>query len=379
MKPVELTLCLIVKDEEKYVATCIESVKPVVDKILIADTGSSDRTISICKQYTDHVEQIDFLSGFSEARNHLLKQVKTEWVLFLDADEYFDACELEKLISFLTHVSSEVDALSVLRYNFFSSGAFYTSETIKLFRAHPDIYYSGVVVDSVRPSLQKKGSKIEKIPVLLNHFGHCRSVRIRNEKSHKYLNMMDEELLRNQNNFKVLGYKALILRTLGQLKEAKCWGEKALLAAPDEGHPHFVMGHIHRALDEHEKSIDAYSRAMELEGIHPTYLNSRGIAYLTKENFTEAENDFQLGQKLFPYHVHFTINLGLVYQARGNYKAAACCFEEVGRKHPAFLHAHFSGCSEIDPYSGYIYDTVFNFRGLSYHWAYCKAMTEGIL
>lgn len=379
MKQCDVTLCLIVKDEEQYVATCIESVRPLVSEILIADTGSKDNTVSICKQYTNLVEKIDFSGGFSQARNHLLKQVNTEWILFLDADEYFDSNEIKKLATILSDVAPDVDALSLLRYNFFPSGAFYISETIKIFRSHPEIYYTGVVIDSVKPSLLKKGKRIDQIPIILNHFGHCRPIQVREKKAHIYLTMIDEELTQNPENFKAIGYKALILRTIGKLQEAQLWSEKAFIAAPNKGHSFFVKGHIDRAFGRHSQAASAYTRALELDGMNAIYLNSRGIAYLTQGYFDEAEKDFYLGIELFPYHVHFIINLGLVEQARGNYSKASSRFEEVGQKYPAFLKTHFDGCSEVDPYSGYIYDTTFNFHGLSYHWSYCKAKAEGLL
>lgn len=377
MKQLDVTLCLIVKNEAKYISTCIESVRPLVDQIMIADTGSTDDTVVICRRYTDRVETIDFSMGFSNARNHLVRKVKTKWVLFLDADEYFDSVELKRLGDFISDASSEVDAFSLLRYNFFSSGAFYTSDSIKIFRSHPEILYSGIVVDSVKPSLMKRGGKIQQIPIILNHFGHCRPIQIRDQKSMKYLEMIDRDLAENPDNFKLLGYKALILRTLGRLDEARIWMEKALQTAPREGHPHFVKGHVERAFNRHEEAIAAYSRAIELEGMNPIYLNSRGIANLAKQSFDDAAHDFEEGQKLFPTHVHFTINLGLVDQARGDYRIAAKRFNEIGSKYPAFLKTHFEGCSEIDPYSGYIYDTVFNFRGLAYHLAFCEAKAAG--
>lgn len=376
MKKLSVTLCLIVKNEEQYVAKCIESVQPLVEDILIADTGSTDNTINICKQYANHVESIDFSNGFSAARNHLLKQVKTDWVLFLDADEYFDPSELSKFRKLILCTQSEIDAYSFLRYNFFSSGAFYTSDTIKLFRRDPQIFYTGIVVDSIKPSIIKKGGNIENAAIILNHFGHCRSIEVRNEKSLKYLEMMDRELVQNPDNHKVMGYKALILRTLGEFEEAQYWAEKALQNAPDKGHPYFVRGHVERAFNRHEQAIDSYNKAIEIDGTNPIYLNSRGIANLAQKNFEEAALDFQKGEKLFPYHVHFTINLGLVDQALGNYKEAAKRFEQVGNNYPGFLKTDFDACSSIDPYSGFIYDTVFNFRGLAYHLAFCKAMAN---
>ncbi len=379
MKQHDITLCLIVKDEEKFIKTCIESVRPLVREILIADTGSSDNTCSICRQYTDHVEAIDFKGGFSVARNHLLQQVKTCWVLFLDADEYFDNGELEKLSDLLENISKETQAFSCLRYNFFPSGAFYTSDTVKLFRSDPEIYYSGVVVDSIRPSILQKKGHIEQIPVILNHFGHCRSISVREQKAQKYLDMIDRELAECPGNYKVIGYKALILRTLGRLDEARDWGKKALFAAPGKGHPHFVWGHIERAFNNHEAAIEAYSRALAFDGENAIYLNSRGVANLTCQRLSAAKLDFKQGLKLFPYQVHFSINLGLIEQSLGNYAKAAGLFFEIGQKHPAFMQNHFAGCAEVDPHSGYSYDTIFNFRGLSYHWAYCEAKSKGLI
>ena len=300
-------------------------------------------------------------------------------MLFLDADEYFDSSELDRLEKILDEVSADVEALSLLRYNFFPSGAFYTSDTIKLFRSHPDIVYSGIVVDSVKPSLLKRGGKILQTPVILNHFGHCRPIQVRNKKAESYLAMIDEELNQNPKNFKAIGYKALILRTIGKLDKSRIWGEKALSLAPEVGHPYFVKGHIHRAFNEHEEAILAYTRALELDGMNPVYLNSRGVALLTNGSYIEATYDFELGQNLYPHHVHFTINLGLVDQALRNYEMATKRFTEIGTKYPAFLKTDFQGCLEIDPYSGYIFDTPFNFHGLSYHLSYCKSKLLGLI
>lgn len=379
MSKLDMTLCLIVKNEADYVETCIKSVLHLIDTILIADTGSIDTTVEICKKYTEHVERISFENGFSYARNHLVKQVKTKWILFLDADEYFDLKELDALKNFILNATDEIDAFSLLRYNFFSSGAFYTSETIKIFRAHPEIFYTGMVVDSVKPSLSKRGKKIVQLPVILNHFGHCRPIEVREKKALAYIDMIDQELTVNSNNFKILGYKALILRTLGRLNEARVWADRALQAAPEQGHPHFVYGHLERAFNRHEEAVKAYSKAIELEGVNPVYLNSRGIAYLAMNLFQKAADDFRCGIDLFPSHVHFTINLGLVDQARGDFMKAASRFRDVASRYPAFLKTDFSSCSQVDPFSGYIFDTVFDFRGLAYHLAFCEAKTSGLL
>lgn len=82
-----ITLSMIVKNEEALLADCLKSVKDFVDHIIIVDTGSTDSTIEIAKQYGAQVFHFDWCDDFSAARNFALKQVKTPWTLTLDADD----------------------------------------------------------------------------------------------------------------------------------------------------------------------------------------------------------------------------------------------------------------------------------------------------
>lgn len=379
MKKSNITLCLIVKNEEKFVSKCIESVLPLVSDIIIGDTGSTDRTMDICRQYTKNIEKIDFSKGFSFARNQLLNKVITEWVLFLDADECFDKIALEKLSQALSKVSNSVDAMSVLRYNFFASGAFYTSETIKIFRSFSEIYYEGIVVDNIKNSLKRRGNKIINLPVILNHFGHSRSLQNRNEKLTKYLLMINKELKNNPGNFVVSGYKALILRVLGEIQEGFLLAKKNLELFPDKAHSHFVIAHILRSMGQHDNSIIEYNKALELDNNNPVYINSRGVAHLTIGEYENAFKDFHLGMNLFPHYVHFQINLALVEESKGKYKKAYDLYKEIADKYPGFLFSESKGIFEVDPYSGYMFDTAYNFKGLSYHLSFCHAKNIGLI
>ena len=83
----KLTACMIVKNEESCLATCLDSIKGV-DELIIVDTGSSDNTVQIAKKYTDKVYE-DYLweDSFAKARNHALSKCTGDWVLSIDADE----------------------------------------------------------------------------------------------------------------------------------------------------------------------------------------------------------------------------------------------------------------------------------------------------
>lgn len=91
-----LSLVMIVKDEEAVIARCLESVKNIVDEIVIVDTGSTDATIEIAKKYGANLFETLWDDHFSNARNFALAKSKCDWNLVLDADEYImNDCKYE--------------------------------------------------------------------------------------------------------------------------------------------------------------------------------------------------------------------------------------------------------------------------------------------
>lgn len=82
-----LSVCMIVKNEEKLLAQCLDSVEGVADEIIIVDTGSTDRTVEIARKHTDKIFSHQWQDSFSEARNHSLSYATCDWILQIDADE----------------------------------------------------------------------------------------------------------------------------------------------------------------------------------------------------------------------------------------------------------------------------------------------------
>jgi glycosyltransferase involved in cell wall biosynthesis len=109
---VSITACLIVRNEERFLSECLRSLSAACEKIIILDTGSSDRTVDIASSFTSHLQHVRFNGDFSEVRNFALEQVRSDWVLFLDADEIGQVDQmatLPRLLASLQKTSLGID------------------------------------------------------------------------------------------------------------------------------------------------------------------------------------------------------------------------------------------------------------------------------
>ncbi len=97
---VTISLSMIVKNEENNIRRCLNSIRGIVDEIIIVDTGSTDNTKEICALYTDKVYDFEWIDDFSAARNYSYGLAAKDYILWLDADDFLlpeDRVKLKKL------------------------------------------------------------------------------------------------------------------------------------------------------------------------------------------------------------------------------------------------------------------------------------------
>lgn len=138
--PCLLSVCLIVKDEEAMLRSCLESVVDVVDEIVVYDTGSSDRTVEIARSMGARVFEGYWDGSFARARNAALEQARGEWILVIDADEKFLG-DPQALRTLLENQRSDVEAFLVAVENLHGTGNARSVHTgIRLFRRSAATY-----------------------------------------------------------------------------------------------------------------------------------------------------------------------------------------------------------------------------------------------
>ena len=83
---ITISLCMIVKNEEKVLARCLDSIYDLMDEIIIVDTGSTDQTREIAKKYTDKIYDFTWTGSFADARNFSFSKAECEYIYTADAD-----------------------------------------------------------------------------------------------------------------------------------------------------------------------------------------------------------------------------------------------------------------------------------------------------
>ena len=204
-------LSMIVKNGAATLRPCLESVRGTVEQIVIADTGCSDNTCAIAREFNADIISFPWENDFAKARNAALAPLKTDWVLILDADEELDrdaARNIPALLQapdvggYLTPIRNYVglrfsrgwDRISVPNDGRHprakDAPAYFTHENCRLFRRDPRIYFTGRVHELVENQILASGYKLDLADFCVHHFGQLADQPVRDAKALFYRDLL---------------------------------------------------------------------------------------------------------------------------------------------------------------------------------------------
>ena len=184
-----LSLVMMVKNEEDMILGCLENIEPLVDEIVIVDTGSTDRTKSIIQNFavrtTVPVKLLDYPweDNYSTPRNFGKRHATKEWILVMDADERFEFGDMNELFR-MTEMQADGFIFHVLNYiephlDHTKPPKCVSSENLRLFRNIPEFFYTGIIhetLDDASSALaRKRRAKIFRCRIPLHHHGYLKS------------------------------------------------------------------------------------------------------------------------------------------------------------------------------------------------------------
>lgn len=193
----KLSLAMIVKDEENCLNRCFDSVKDLVEEIVIVDTGSTDKTLEICRSYDAQVFSYSWNNNFADARNFGLDKVTGEWVLWLDADEEVAQENRDELNNNNT-LFDDFDALSVPLINFYGEQVDFDQVAQiaqpRLFRNHMGFRFENKIHEWLNISSAYEQNRVGFLDLKIYHYGYLNSQVEDKQKFTRNVNLLLKEL-----------------------------------------------------------------------------------------------------------------------------------------------------------------------------------------
>ncbi len=285
-----VTLSMIVKNEEKFLEGCLKSVSGVADEIVIADTGSTDKTLKIAEKYGAKVFHFDWINDFAAARNFALSKSSGDWILYLDADERLSedsAAEIKEALKLKDKYGARC---SVVSKNSFKKNK-QIFKYVRFFRNDPAIKFEGKVHEQIEPSLLKNNYEILDSKITIEHLGY---------------DISDEELhIKAERNLSLLKNEA---------------------ASNSTGYVLFQIGQTYLVLNKKEEAIPYFIQAIEDERLEVNHAAQANRILAANEfhngNLSSAENYILRALQLSPDQILNNFVAAQIYSAKQNFSYA---------------------------------------------------------
>jgi glycosyltransferase involved in cell wall biosynthesis len=255
---------MIVKNEEANLRTSLESVKDVVDEIVIVDTGSTDNTVKIAKEFGAKIFHFDWINDFSAARNFALKHSTGDWILYLDADERLEQRskgELKRILSRdgLNGVNCLINNVDEI------TGTPKFMKYVRLFNNSGGIKFTGKVHEQIENSLVQNNYSISNSKIEIVHTGYNLDKVGLRKKAERNLNPLIEEYSCNPSSYYA-----------------------------------FQLANTYKVLNDRKNEIKFHKIALQDPKLKSEY---KAVGYLTLADYSLRENNVNLALEY--------VNLGL--------------------------------------------------------------------
>lgn len=344
-----ISLCMIVKNEERVLDACLESAAKHFDQVIVVDTGSTDSTPEICRRHSVDLRFYPWTDSFSDARNQSMIGATGDWIMWIDADDTVPP-ETIRVIRHAVANASPDEIGFVVPVRFLEEQGHGTLvDHVKVFRNLPGLQWELRIHEQILPSLRRvaeaagiqDGGRITRLPAEVLHSGYDNSdegqarKRLRDEKllkldlkenpghpfvlfnlgmtAHftgdhpnavKWLKKCISRSQPNQSHVrKAYALCGASLRQLNREKDAHTLLAKGLAELPEDPEIMFHLAQMAFADGKSREAIELYERvlAVDISGmltsLDPGILGYKtrhnlALAYMAEEDYTSARGQW---------------------------------------------------------------------------------------
>ena len=297
----KISLCVITKDEEKNIERCINSVKSIVDEIVVVDTGSADHTVKIVEELGGKVYYFEWINDFAAARNYALSKVNGDWIIFLDADEYVSKDSLPMLRPVIEKAHQlkldvvETDWININQVN----QTFQSSMPItRILKKSPLLGYKGKIHETIHKIKGniKKLDAVDSIKIF--HIGYSTDIVQEKKKSDRNIQLLYKELEKKPNSSNIHFYLAesfnldgKVEKVLEHIKEVFKYHNGNLNGIYQKSYFYQLNSMIALKYEESD-IIEIYNKAIHFDKTYPDYEIAMGKYYVEKGEYRKAVSYF---------------------------------------------------------------------------------------
>ncbi len=277
-----ISACMIVKNEEKFLKQCLDSINDLVNEIIVIDTGSTDNTKEIAKKYSK-AKIFDFIwnNNFADARNFSISNATGDWILWIDADEII----AEKDHTIIKQIVKEEKFPVVVleqrhytnntknpqykpiddRYTEEAKGfsGYYPTLITRLFKNGLGLEFEGAVHETIDKSMQKKGLKFLRTDIPIHHYQALKGETMTKEKKEKYAELLQEKEKADPKDIKTLHDLAVTHLQKSDYTNAFSYFKKIYELDPELLESYLGLGLIWAKRGEYQRAIKFFLMAMD--------------------------------------------------------------------------------------------------------------------
>jgi glycosyltransferase involved in cell wall biosynthesis len=362
-----ISLCMIVKNEEDWVVGAVESVRSIVNEVIIVDTGSTDSTLDRIASIGAKILKLKWKDSFASARNISLAEATEPWILVLDGDERVARRDLPYIKD--AAEGGDADGYHLIQRNYvtgkqvigwtanvtdYEEGVRYNgyvdNPLIRLFRNAPDIRFHGSVHEIIDPTRLPSKFRFSSSTAVIHHYGKVRgeervSAKQRlylalglkrigeepqNAKAYFDLGIQYQELARHEEacacfdqTFEMtrmpiaLLYWALSEKQLRHYENAEDLLHRALQLGLDTLHVHLELGNVHLAQGEFNPALSDYARCLAINPNNPIVLYNYGLVLRKSGDAGGATQSYERALQIDPHFREPIIELAVLYLHSG--------------------------------------------------------------
>ncbi len=357
-----ISLCMITKNEEDFLAQCLESVKNLVYEIIVVDTGSIDRTKEVAKTFGAKVFDFKWINDFSSARNESLKHATGDFVLILDGDEVISKEDFNIIKTLCEKHKNELIGFSLIQRNYTNDGSregfvfgkednsiegkdylgWSESKIVRLFSNNKKITFRGEIHELVEHSIKDNNGQIIHTNIPIHHYKEKKDNKSQEQKIKMYKEICENKIKNNPKNAIAYHELAAVYRVMKNYEKAATNYKEAIKLQNKFPEAKYGLGIVYNELQKYEKAIDYFNQAInDFSNYSDSYFN-RGVSYAKLGQLDKAADSIFIGLKIKPNDINALVNLGGIFEKMKKYNEAKKALLHVLTLEPSNARAYYN-------------------------------------